>query len=60
MFQELDLLDADSTVYKLTGPVLIKQDLAEARQNVGKRLEFINSEMFVIFHLWCILPSHDM
>jgi prefoldin beta subunit len=31
-------------VYKLIGPVLIKQDLVEAKSNVEKRLEFIQNE----------------
>tara|TARA_B110000977_G_scaffold171397_3_gene222944 strand:- start:43340 stop:43537 length:198 start_codon:yes stop_codon:yes gene_type:complete len=31
-------------VYKLIGPVLIKQDLVEAKSNVTKRLEFISNE----------------
>ena len=31
-------------MYKLIGPVLIKQDLVEAKSNVEKRLEFIQNE----------------
>ena len=31
-------------MYKLIGPVLIKQDLVEAKSNVQKRLEFIQNE----------------
>jgi prefoldin beta subunit len=42
--QELEKLDEDANVYKLIGPVLIKQDLVEAKSNVGKRLEFISNE----------------
>ncbi len=42
--QELERLEADAAVYKLMGPVLVKQDLVEARANVGKRLEYINAE----------------
>uniref|UniRef100_A0A0M3HXC0 Probable prefoldin subunit 6 n=1 Tax=Ascaris lumbricoides TaxID=6252 RepID=A0A0M3HXC0_ASCLU len=42
---ELDLLDDDATVYKLIGPVLVKQDLTEARQNVDKRIDYINTEI---------------
>lgn len=34
-------------MYKLIGPVLVKQDQAEAKANVDKRLEFIKSEMYV-------------
>lgn len=43
--QELDLLDSQNTVYKLIGPVLVKQDLDEAKATVAKRLEYINGEM---------------
>lgn len=43
--QELDLLDSTNTVYKLIGPVLVKQDLDEAKATVTKRLEYINGEM---------------
>lgn len=42
--QELELVEEDASVYKLVGPLLVKQDLVEARANVGKRLEFITSE----------------
>lgn len=42
--QELEKLDEDANVFKLIGPVLIKQDLVEAKSNVGKRLEFIQNE----------------
>jgi len=47
VLSELELLEGDdeeSTVYKMVGPVLIKQDLDEAVQTVKKRLEFINGE----------------
>lgn len=43
--QELDLLDGEAKVYKLIGPVLLKQDVDEAKANVNKRLEFINNEL---------------
>ncbi len=43
--EELRLLEADSNVFKLIGPVLVKQDLEEARQNVAKRIEYINGEL---------------
>lgn len=44
---ELDLLsaDAESQVFKLIGPVLVSVELEGARDNVGKRLEFIESEI---------------
>uniref|UniRef100_A0A7S2Y415 Prefoldin subunit 6 n=1 Tax=Fibrocapsa japonica TaxID=94617 RepID=A0A7S2Y415_9STRA len=43
--QELDLLDSTTPVYKMIGPVLMKQDLDEARDNVAKRLDLIQREM---------------
>ncbi|XP_038556122.1 prefoldin subunit 6 [Micropterus salmoides] len=43
--EELDLLDSSNTVYKLIGPVLVKQDLDEAKATVTKRLEYINGEI---------------
>ncbi|XP_073343009.1 prefoldin subunit 6 [Pagrus major] len=43
--EELDLLDSANIVYKLIGPVLVKQDLDEAKATVTKRLEYINGEI---------------
>ncbi|CAK6974162.1 prefoldin subunit 6 [Scomber scombrus] len=43
--EEMDLLDSTNTVYKLIGPVLVKQDLDEAKATVAKRLEYINGEI---------------
>ncbi|TMS17295.1 prefoldin subunit 6 [Larimichthys crocea] len=43
--EEMDLLDSTNTVYKLIGPVLVKQDLDEAKATVTKRLEYINGEI---------------
>ncbi|KAG6453372.1 hypothetical protein O3G_MSEX008118 [Manduca sexta] len=43
--EELALLKKDSEVYKLIGPVLVKQDLDEARTNVSKRMEYISKEI---------------
>lgn len=44
VLKELEKLEDDANVFKLIGPVLIKQDLVEAKSNVGKRLEFISNE----------------
>jgi prefoldin beta subunit len=38
-------MESSNTVYKLIGPVLVKQDLEEAKATVAKRLEYINGEM---------------
>lgn len=43
--EEFESLSSDSNVYKLMGPVLLKQDKEEAEENVNKRLEFITSEI---------------
>ncbi|XP_030251403.1 prefoldin subunit 6 [Sparus aurata] len=43
--EELDLLESANIVYKLIGPVLVKQDLDEAKATVTKRLEYINGEI---------------
>jgi len=34
----------EAAVYKLVGPVLIPQDLIEAKANVAKRLEYMQGE----------------
>lgn len=45
VLKELDLLKEDANVFKLIGPVLVKQDLAEANANVRKRIEYISAEL---------------
>jgi len=42
---ELDVIESDANVYKLTGPILVKQDVSEAKLNVGKRLDYIQGEL---------------
>jgi chaperonin cofactor prefoldin len=52
--QEFDQLTPENTIYKLVGPVLVKQDQEDAKSNVGTRLEFIRGEMlafsFIVVH----------
>ena len=43
------MLNEGANVYKLIGPVLVKQDLAEANANVRKRIEYISAELYVCF-----------
>eukprot|EP00246_Nothoceros_aenigmaticus_P003016 TRINITY_DN1394_c0_g1_i1.p1 TRINITY_DN1394_c0_g1~~TRINITY_DN1394_c0_g1_i1.p1 ORF type:complete len:143 (+),score=41.88 TRINITY_DN1394_c0_g1_i1:43-429(+) len=43
--KELELLEEDANVFKLIAPVLVKQDLVEAKTNVNKRIEYITSEL---------------
>ncbi|TMW46875.1 hypothetical protein DOY81_008039 [Sarcophaga bullata] len=45
VLDELNLLGPENRVYKLYGPVLVKQELEESRQNVGKRIEYISKEL---------------
>lgn len=43
--QEFAALNSSSNIYKLVGPVLLKQERTEAEQAVKARLEFIASEI---------------
>ncbi|KAA1476352.1 Prefoldin beta-like protein [Dentipellis sp. KUC8613] len=43
--KEFGQLTPNNTVYKMIGPVLVKQDQNEAKSNVDKRLDFIRSEI---------------
>eukprot|EP00088_Acartia_fossae_P058968 TRINITY_DN694_c0_g1_i4.p1 TRINITY_DN694_c0_g1~~TRINITY_DN694_c0_g1_i4.p1 ORF type:complete len:138 (-),score=46.51 TRINITY_DN694_c0_g1_i4:271-648(-) len=43
--EELDLATDDCKVYKLIGPALMVQDLAEAKTNVDKRISYISSQL---------------
>ena len=47
--QEMERLEEGANVFKMMGPVLVKQDLEESKQNVQKRIDYINGEMCVIF-----------
>ncbi|KAI8877163.1 Prefoldin beta-like protein [Backusella circina FSU 941] len=42
---EFQHLDSESNIYKLVGPVLVKQDRAEAETNVKNRLNLITGEI---------------
>ncbi|KKK16384.1 hypothetical protein ARAM_002770 [Aspergillus rambellii] len=43
--KEFTSLDDDANIYKLVGPVLLKQDKSEAMMSVNGRLEFIEKEV---------------
>ncbi|KAK3997880.1 Prefoldin [Cladorrhinum sp. PSN332] len=43
--KEFNKLKDDETIYKLIGPVLLKQEKAEAESTVNGRLEFIDKEI---------------
>lgn len=42
---EFSSLADDANIYKLVGPVLLKQDTAEAKSTVDGRLDYIGQEM---------------
>jgi len=43
--KEIELAGDEAVVYKLIGPLLLKQELDAVKENVDKRLEFIGGEM---------------
>jgi len=43
--KEFAVLENDATVYKLVGPVLVKQNIVDAKHNVKKRLTYIREEI---------------
>jgi len=43
--KEFDKLGSDATVYKLSGPVLVKQDVSDAKVNVMNRIKFFQAEI---------------
>lgn len=45
VMKELELVKGERPVYKLVGPVLVKQDLDEAKDTITKRLEYIAKQM---------------
>merc|ERR1712050_620339 len=42
---EFDNLEEDAVVYKLVGPVMVKQNVDDAKANVEKRLDYIKGEL---------------
>ncbi|EOD16658.1 hypothetical protein EMIHUDRAFT_59123, partial [Emiliania huxleyi CCMP1516] len=44
VLKELELLEEDAQVFKLIGPVLVKQELVEVKSNVNKRIEYIKAD----------------
>lgn len=49
--KELELLTSGDKVYKLVGPVLLRQETEEAKTNVAKRIEFIQNELTKVSQL---------
>ena len=42
---ELSLLDEEDIVYKLIGPILVQQEIGDAKIQVDSRIEIINKEI---------------
>lgn len=51
VLKELDLLDSSAAVFKLIGGLMVKQSAEEAKGNVQKRLDFIQSGFSLSFIL---------
>ena len=43
--KEFEILEPSGIIWKLVGPVMVKQDRDEARANVDKRIEFITGDI---------------
>lgn len=43
--------EESATIYKLVGPIMAKQDLAEAKVNVKARLDYVTKELDRMDHL---------
>ncbi|KAF4677491.1 dolichyl-phosphate beta-glucosyltransferase [Perkinsus chesapeaki] len=43
--KEFDVLEEDGVIWKLVGPIMVRQDRDDAVSNVEKRLEFITSDL---------------
>eukprot|EP00808_Paulinella_micropora_P021234 g10940.t1 len=43
--QELELMEDEAVVYQMVGPVLIKRDLDEVKDNVKARLKLVEGQM---------------
>jgi|TARA_B110000003_G_scaffold88280_1_gene90339 prefoldin beta subunit len=42
---EMDILDDSAKIYKMVGPVLVLQEFSAAKDNVAKRLEYIEKDV---------------
>lgn len=43
--EELALLKSSAEVYKMVGPILLRQDHTEAKENIDKRMNYIKNEL---------------
>ncbi len=39
------MLEDDNAVYKLMGPVMVKQELSDVKMNVSNRLKYLHGEL---------------
>ena len=42
VLKEFELMESESNVYKLVGPILAKQDLNDCKANVKERIRFLD------------------
>lgn len=45
VIRELEAASSDAVIYKMVGPVLIRQNKTEALSTVNKRLEYVKGEL---------------
>ena len=43
--KELEFVEEGDEVFKLVGPMLVKEEISDAKQNVTKRVDFITKEI---------------
>ena len=43
--KELEFIEDGDEVFKLVGPMLVKEEISDAKQNVTKRVDFITKEI---------------
>lgn len=48
---EFDILEEDANIFKMVGPIMVKQTLFECKDVVGQRVAFIDKEVARLEHL---------
>ncbi len=43
--REFEILKPDGVIWKLVGPIMVKQDREDAKANVEKRIEYIDADI---------------
>ena len=49
VLREMGFVEEGDAIYKLVGPILVKQELDESKINLEKRVNFINDEMYILY-----------